>query len=524
MIIKRPFTSVAVFFAVLAAVAAVAVVATRPSGMGGEASAATARDDIELTFRTVNADKELRGPGEGAMANRPVVVRDVATGDQIASGSSTADGTVTLTGIDDALTISVTATAPSGYVTFPVVKDVSAIGQGEVVDIPLYKNSQQWLSWGKTSDRRRVGSDAGKPTGAPLWTIDPQNNMEFPPSVAYGVVVYGSYHGFLCANDQATGKLLWQEYIGDYLADPPFYGKFASQVAVSTWKKDGEQRAFVYYTNLNGMVGCRDLFTGEKIWQMRKAKGNGTGGKTLWFKSVEASPLVVGETVYFCSRYNRSGYQAGLWALDRRTGKVRWFRRLARKSISKIGSSPVYRSGRIFVATYDGDVCAVSRYTGKILWRKRLGGQFYSTPAVYGSRLFIGNKSNGRVYCLKTTNGRVLWRTRRLGISVHGSPAVYGGKVFVGAGKRFYALNMTNGRVSWSRPTKNRVWGSPSVLNGVVYYSCRGRTYARKTRNGYGITLPDSVKYVGRYCPVTANRHLIIVNGRQKFSAYLPAN
>lgn len=501
--------------AVVTLIVAAATVMPQPpaGGLVDEASAAT---------MTVVRFRLLDGDSKSVMRDVPLVVRDQndATIGQETSGT---DGVVTVS-IDSSVVsgdVTAVATAPHRYVTFPVTitEPLSQVA-GQTVDVPLYRNDQQWLGWGRTDDRLRVGPSTGKPT-TQLWKLDPGNNMEFPPTLAYGLVVFGSYTGFIQAHDQTTGDLAWSVYPGT-VAVP---SKFASQVAVSTWMENGVRVARVYYTDLSGLVGCLDLFTGEEIWKRRDGEGPGTGGKVIQFKSIEASPLVRGESVYVCTRYDkRRGSRAGLWALDRRTGKVRWFMRLARNSKTKIASSPAYRSGRIYVATYDGYVYAVratdSSSRRKLYWRRHLGGQFYSTPAVTSSRIYIGNKSNGRLYCLKRSNGRVLWRTARLGTSVHGSPAVYGGKVFVGAGNRFYALRAGNGRVVWRKGTRKRVWGSASVLKGVVYYSCFGTTYASKARNGTIVWQ----RSVGRYSPVTATRHLIIVTGRREFYVYRPAN
>ena len=67
MIRRRPFRSFALFVAVLGSVAAVAAITTGSSGGSGEASAATTGTPVEVTFRTVNADKELRGQDAGVM-------------------------------------------------------------------------------------------------------------------------------------------------------------------------------------------------------------------------------------------------------------------------------------------------------------------------------------------------------------------------------------------------------------------------------------------------------------------------
>lgn len=469
---------------------------------------------VDLVVRTVNGDKAQ--VFSGAMAAIQLTVKD-QTGAVIGQVKTDAKGNAVIAGVAAGSTVTVVAAAPSGYVSFPVTQAVDAMAPGRTLSVPLYDVNQQWTTWGRTNARLRVGPDAGTPKGKPIWQIDAHNNVEYPPSLAYGVVVYGSYYGFLCANDEKTGALLWRAYPG---VPYKVYSKFANQVVVTSWVQNGTRVARVLYADLTGIVGCRDLFTGAVIWEKRSAKGSGTGGKTLAFKSVEASPLVQGETLYVCTRYNSGGGKAGVWALDRRTGAVRWFRRLGTGTASKIGSSPAYRNGRLFVATYDGVVCCLRAANGTILWRKQTGGQFYGTPAVNGSRLYIGNKSNGRMYCLSATSGRVLWMTGRLGASVHASPAVYGSRVFIGAGKHFYALNAATGRAIWRRSTSARIYGSATILKGAVYYSDVGRTYACSVRTGKLVWKAS----VGRYSPVTATRYLIVVCGRKTMYAYRPAN
>lgn len=470
---------------------------------------------VQLQVMVVDGDKEVRGSGCGAMSGVPVLVTEEAGGRQW-SATSGKGGLLTVPDAEAGTRLVIAATAPRRYVTFPVR---ATARQDAVVNVPLYHSGQQWLRWGRTPDHRRVGPATGKPAKL-LWRVKPGNNMEFPPTLAYGVVVYGSYHGFLAANDQRTGRLLWRYYPGTNKRP----SKFASQVTVSTWVQDGVRVARVYWTDLSGWVGCNDLFTGQLIWRANAGRAPGTGGKRIAFRSLESSPLVVGETVYTCTRYDRrKNSRAGLWALNRRSGRVRWFMRMAGSAQTKIAASPAYRDGRIYVATYDGRVYAVRATDNasrrKRYWWRRITGELYSTPTVTASRIYVGSKSDGRVYCLRRSNGRILWRSTRLAASVHGSPAVYGGRVFIGAGRRFFALRAGNGSIAWQQATSRRVWGSASVLNGVVYYSCYGHTWARRASSGRLVWS----KAVGRYSPVTATRHLIVITGRQTIYGFRPA-
>jgi outer membrane protein assembly factor BamB len=476
-----------------------------PASGADATPAAAARDTVDLQFQVVDGDSGR------AMPNVTVDFFDQTNAPVGAQAVSDAQGRVTLPGVESTTLITAVAQPTGKWVAFPVTAPTFAT---QPTQIPLYRDDLQWTTWGRTNDRRRVGPPAGKPKGAPIWKQDPRNMLEFPPCLAYGLVVYGSYHGFINASRQSDGELVWTQYPGT--AERP--SKFANQLAVGSWMENGRRVARVYFAELTGMAGCLDLFTGNYIWRAEKGKGPGTRGKTIPFKSFEASPLLQGETLYLASRYNKKGGKSGLWALDRRTGEVRWFRKLGQTANSKIGASPAYRNGRVFVAAYDGNVYAVNAASGKILWRTKLSGSFYSTPAISGSRLYLGSNSNGVVYCLNTSNGKVVWQ-RDLGSSVHSSPAVYNNRLFLGVGKTFVAISTRNGSSIWSLPARTKIWGSATVMNGIVYFSDVGKTYGCSASTGKVVW---SFK-AGRYSPVTATRHLIMVCGKRIMYAFKPS-
>lgn len=502
---SRCLSSVLIFTVAVGALALVALVLDRPSAVSAdEAPAGTVRDTVDLQFLVIDGDSDKPVP------NVEVDFLD-QSGAQIAAGLSDAQGLLTLPGVDVTALITAVPKPTGPYVSFPVSAPTFA---AQPIKLPLYRGDQQWTTWAKTNDRRHVGPAAGKPKGRPLWRYDPRNMLEYPPCLAYGLVIYGSYHGFVNANRQSDGKLVWTQYPGT--AEKP--SKFANQVAVSSWVEGGRRVARVYFADLTGIVGSLDAFTGNYMWRLEGGKGPGTGGKTIPFKSFEASPLVQGELLYLASRYNKNGSKAGLWALDRRTGDVRWFRKLGATRNSKIGASPAYSRGRVFVASYDGNLYAIAAKTGKIMWRKKLSGSFYGTPAISGTRLYVGSNSNGVLYCVDTRNGRVIWQ-RDLGSSIHSSPAVYNGKLYLGVGKDFMAVTIRSGSRVWSIRARNKVWGSATVLKGVVYFSDFGKTYGCSSRTGKVIWTFKA----GRYSPVTATRHLIVLCGKRIMYAFKPS-
>ncbi|MBM3147970.1 MAG: PQQ-binding-like beta-propeller repeat protein, partial [Actinobacteria bacterium] len=283
-------------------------IAVVKAGATTQPPAATATHDY--SFRCVDGDS-----GRPLAGVRFSVRIETWDEKETMTAASDAEGRFTVADVTAGATVVVTPRPPAGYEGFPVEAsaaqggvagggdgaaggDSSAGGAAPDIELPLYRRAQQWLSWGRSDGRTREGPETGVPSGRPLWVFSSTYNLEFPPSLAYGLAFFGSYRGLVCAARQSDGELVWRHRPGQQRRA----GKFANQVAVSSWMQgSGEDRrrvARVYYANLNGVVGALDAFTGEHVWRRVSGRGPGTDDRTLVFGSVESSPLVVGETVY----------------------------------------------------------------------------------------------------------------------------------------------------------------------------------------------------------------------------------
>ena len=111
--------------------------------------------------------------------------------------------------------------------------------------------------------------------------------------------------------------------------------------------------------------------------------------------------------------------------------------------------------------------------TNRILWSNNTGQNCYSSPAVAGSRVFIGSTDNA-VLCFNATTGVRLWRTLT-GNMVHSSPAVDIGadRVYIGSMDHYlYCLNATSGAQVWRNQTGGDLSSSPLLYDGKVYIGC----------------------------------------------------
>jgi outer membrane protein assembly factor BamB len=115
-------------------------------------------------------------------------------------------------------------------------------------------------------------------------------------------------------------------------------------------------------------------------------------------------------------------------------------------------TAPVAANGRLFVAETDKHTLdALDMTTGKELWRFIADGRIDSPPTIYRGMVLFGS-NDGRVYCLRESDGRLVWRflaapsDRRIGCfdqiesawPVHGSVLVDNGTAYFTAGRSTY--------------------------------------------------------------------------------------
>ena len=132
-------------------------------------------------------------------------------------------------------------------------------------------------------------------------------------------------------------------------------------------------------------------------------------------------------------------------------------------------TAPVAAGGKVFVAKPDAHtIYALDMATGKELWRFIADGRVDSPPTIYNGLVLFGS-TDGRVYCVRASDGRLVWRflaaptDRRIGSfgqiesiwPVHGSVLVTGDVVYFTAGRstyldggiRVYGLEPSTGRI-----------------------------------------------------------------------------
>jgi MYXO-CTERM domain-containing protein len=294
-------------------------------------------------------------------------------------------------------------TSPLPVRNAPAVADgtvVAAEDDGTVVALDAATGTQRWRY------QLGVGIDSLQHT---LWAS---------PTIADGVVYVGVQRHF-AALDLRTGEPVWQN---DPVPKGDWHGTFASAavgggVVIDTFHRD-----------LGGLIAW-DQASGDPLWRVEGEPA----------EAVEASPVIVDDTVYVCNGKDE------VRAVDVATGMIRWSAVLDSGGFDwgyAIAGTPAYADGRLFVATQYRDLVALDARTGVELWRHGAhmapihfthyfshSNGYLGSPLVTGRVVWIG-APDGTLTALDAASGAVIWE-RQLGAPVLSGLAVAGDYLIV---------------------------------------------------------------------------------------------
>ncbi len=162
-------------------------------------------------------------------------------------------------------------------------------------------------------------------TGALVWKIQTGDDGPTAAVVEDGYVAFNTESCTIVVVDEKTGKLVWQEWLGDPLMSQPAIAKDRLFMAYPAG-----QRGHKATQNSTGPHGTHhllavDLKTGRHLWEQEITA------------DVISAPVVSGDTVYLTC------FDGTSFALDAATGKVLWTKRESGTG------APVIANGQVVV-------------------------------------------------------------------------------------------------------------------------------------------------------------------------------
>lgn len=219
-------------------------------------------------------------------------------------------------------------------------------------------------------------------------------------------------------------------------------------------------------------------------------------GKVRWKRKLgylaASSPACGNGSVYAVLLERHKGSGSGrVVAVSARSGHTRWARSLP----SRAESSPLLLTGRLYFGSEDGTVYNLRASDGAIRWTYKSGGAVKGGLAADRGKLFFGDYA-GAVTAIDRGSGRKVWRTGtsggRFGLgsgNFYGTPAIAYGRLYIGSTDgNVYSFGLRSGSLAWRHRTGGYVYSSPAVSDakgGTVFVGSYDKSiYGLNARNG----------------------------------------
>jgi outer membrane protein assembly factor BamB len=261
-----------------------------------------------------------------------------------------------------------------------------------------------------------IGTDDGHlicleaQTGAEKWRYQSRGPVAQAPVAVGELVVFSNEADQVVAVDATTGAFKWQ-----YKVETPDQYTLRGHAGVAV---DGD---LLYTGFANGTLVALRRDNGSVAWS------TSLKGDAERFMDVDATPLVLGKTVYATSS------SGGVFALDKGTGLVRWrlpFWDAAQPSATGNVGGLASDGKALFVTVADLGTYALD-LNGNVLWRVgALGGGEPAAPLVHGDLLVYTLATDG-VFLADRRSGKTL-EYFDPGDGVSAQPAITGdGRMFL---------------------------------------------------------------------------------------------
>ena len=138
-------------------------------------------------------------------------------------------------------------------------------------------------------------------------------------------------------------------------------------------------------------------------------------------------------------------------------------------------------SERVIFGAYNGNLYCLRKTDGHLLWMTRLLDAIGTSPVANGNDLYVSAESRhlrGQIFKLKRDTGEVIWQSPLVPEQVHSSPTLNleRGSVTLGANDgRYYSFRMDTGALEWSVNLGGPIKGTGLLRNGILYVTSWGR-------------------------------------------------
>ncbi len=281
----------------------------------------------------------------------------------------------------------------------------------------------------------------------------------------------------------STGKIVWERQVGEgqpRRKGPVGVNRFHDEhnMASPSPVTDGEH---VWAHFGNGDLACYD-FDGKQVWAKSMTKEYGV--YSIWWGHAN-SPVLYGDLLISgCCQAPEGGGKSYVVALDKRTGKEKWFTLrdyAAKKEPADSYTTPLIfkNQGRTEILLFGANVLdGYDPETGKRLWQSHpfSGNRVISGPTLAGDTVYAIQGMKGPVFAVKaggqgdTTATSVKWQVAGANPDA-ACPVVANGLVFLANnGGIASCLDAQTGQEVWKERLGDGFRATPLVSNGKIYF------------------------------------------------------
>jgi Ca-activated chloride channel homolog len=346
---------------------------------------------------------------------------------------------------------------------------------------PAYANGRLFVGGGYGS-HEFYAFDAA--TGAMVWQMKTSDDGPTAAVVQDNYVAFNTESCTLIVTDARTGKVVWEEWLGDPLMSQPAISKGRVYMAYPAGQRGGNRRVPVKPKTSKRVkveeagshrLLCADLKTGEHLWD------RGISGDVI------SAPVISDGKVYFTT------FDGTSYSLDANNGRTVWTKQNASTS------APVVVAGEVVVSqkeernqqAYEGlkvlDAKAGSDKDKRLLTREKAaylsedsgGGVALNQQAQTALDSSVGFGTAPAAAELSKANKHLGVRTVVGGWAYQGSRAAYSKGRFLNAqGKYLNSVNAGDGAMAWRAEVSGagvsenaHVFSPPALGDEFMYLS-----------------------------------------------------
>lgn len=294
------------------------------------------------------------------------------------------------------------------------------------------------------------------------WKFSTSGRIYATPLIDGNRVYIGSGDSVFYAIDKTNGTNIWSF-------------KTAGAIQSSASKSDN----LIMFGCTEGNLYALEKETGKLSW---KFSSEGEKVKDMW-DYYQSSPVTANGIVYWGSG------DGHMYALDAKTGQLVW------KYLTEgiVHTDAAVRDDKVYFGSYDGNLYALSADKGELIWKFKTVGDTYfpkgdiQRGALIDSNIVYFGSRDYNIYALSAKTGRGKWNMKERGSWIIATPYSYKGYLYFGTSDthRFYCLRKSDGEVIWSIPLNMRAYGSAVAKDDIVYFGCfNGKLYGVDYKTG----------------------------------------